>query len=157
MAVDIFRKRSAELISPVAEIEETVNVGVHIDDAEKVTFSGGTQGSAVIIDDPPILILTASKDKVGMFRVKFRLETPGREFSADGALRLVSGNNNKQVGIQIQREAPAEVTAVFYNDLKGKEKDQGSFELGIPPLSTNGELEPAIWHDPTILWEPPKG
>ena len=157
MAVDIFRKRSTESVAPVM-LEELVTVGGHIDDSEKLTFSGGDQGNAVIVPDPPTLILIASKAEERRFRTTFQVETPGRELSAEGALRLDTGDNHKQVGVQILRDSPTEVTVVFYTDLKDKEKDLGSFALGIAPLFSNDEAAPlTVWHDPTILWEPPRG
>lgn len=150
------RSRSTNTSAP-----EPVSVGVHLNEG-KLTFSGGTQGNAVIVADPPMLILTADTAETRVFRVGFRVETPGYEFPPDGAIRFQVGNHD--AGLQILRDTPTEATVLFFNGLKGKEKDLGSFDIGLQPSITDESFAAAplpqpmtVWHDPSILWEPPKG
>jgi hypothetical protein len=162
MAVDIFLNRSSDLLPQRTQSSEPVTVGVHLDSDGRLTFSGGTQGNAVIVADPPTLILAASDDPLvtHLFRVTFQVETSGWEFSEEGAVRLKIGNND--AGLQVLPDTPQEVAVIFYNGLHGKQKDLGSFELGLVKSSSaalveGGIVPQTIWHDPTILWEPPQG
>ena len=162
MAVETFGKQST-VLTAVEKGEETeeVIVGVHKADGEKLTFSGGTQGNAVIVSDPPTMILTASSNPLitRIFHVTFRIEASDWEFPKEGALRLMLGSAN--AGVQILRDTEKEARVRFYTELKAQ-KDLGSFELGlvkIPGTSAlareSSEVPAPVWHDPTILWEPP--
>lgn len=157
MAVDILQKRSSVSAALATEQYELVTVGVHMDG--KLSFSGGTQMNAVIVDEPPTLILTAASDPTvtRVFQVTFQVETPGWEYPEDGAMRLLVGSNH--AGLQVPRDTPTEVTVLLFNGLKKGEKDLGTFQLGLQPSTTENLVDgvpPQItWHDPTILWEPP--
>lgn len=162
MAIETLQKRTLEATRFEGSAPEQVIVGLHMESGH-LTFSGGKQGNAVIVADPPMLILTASADMTRFFSVEFRVETPGFEFPPPpgGAFRFPVGQND--AGFQVPRDAPKQTTLTIFNGLKGSQQDLTSFEVGLQPvplLATDQVVLRATtttWHDPSILWDPPQG
>lgn len=165
MAIETLQKRTLEATPFESSTPERVVVGLHMESGH-LTFSGGKQGNAVIVADPPMLILTASADMTRFFSVEFRVETPGFEFPPppDGAFRFPVGQND--AGFQVPRDTPEQTTLTIFNGLKGGEQDLTSFDIGLQSVLLPGDLatdQPVLrttattWHDPSILWDPPQG
>jgi hypothetical protein len=162
MAIETLQKRTLEATRFESSAPERVIVGLHMETGH-LTFSGGEQGNAVIVADPPMLILRASADMTRFFSVEFRVETPGFEFPPppDGAFRFPVGKND--AGFQVPRDAPKQTTLTIFNGLKGDEHNLTNFEVGLQPVqllaTDQGALQATAttWHDPSILWDPPQG